>query len=403
HEATPRISLWPTLPTVDCARIRNGTNVNPNIERCFKDNSCRQAKVLNATASIVSQGTGQVPSGSVTSNWNYDTTPPNIRPDAFLIQRFKKQGTMEQYVAYIPSSSQTGYSYTDIFSQSSDVANSSDLFYLIWPIIESNERLGICQYFPGTYTSYTPPAQTNTQPVFQPQGAFETVNNATCSIAGWARDQDDPTKSVDFHVYVNGPYDGGGTFVVGQVANSQRTQAPAGNYQFNINFTQGAIRDGRQHSLYVYAINLPNTPGWSQLIGTKDINCQASGAFAAAIAGTKKTCESCTAGGECASGNCASGKCASVPCAAGSICVPNPICSETFEELLDRIAGFIFWVAIILVPIMIIIGAFIILTAAGDPEKIKKAMNIFLYTAIGVILVLTARALASVINNIFKS
>ena len=115
----------------------------------------------------------------------------------------------------------------------------------------------------------------------------------------------------------------------------------------------------------------------------------------------KKTCESCSGPADCASGNCVNNKCVAASCPPGSVCIPNPVCSETFGELLDKITGFIFWVAIGLAPVMVAIGAFILATAAGSPEKFKTAMNIFLYTGIGTLLVLMARALASVIENIF--
>ncbi len=76
---------------------------------------------------------------------------------------------------------------------------------------------------------------------------------------------------------------------------------------------------------------------------------------------------------------------------------PNPLEYATLEELIDAIIAFIFTAVMILAPIMILIGAFFLMTAAGEPAKVKKANNIFLYTAIGVIIALMGKGLISAI------
>ena len=45
----------------------------------------------------------------------------------------------------------------------------------------------------------------------------------------------------------------------------------------------------------------------------------------------------------------------------------------TFEKLIENIINFIFWVAMAIVPTVIIIAAYYLLTSGGDPEKVRTA------------------------------
>jgi len=47
-----------------------------------------------------------------------------------------------------------------------------------------------------------------------------------------------------------------------------------------------------------------------------------------------------------------------IPSLAGAIRIENPLKAETFEELIERLIDFIFWVAVGIVPLMIIIAGF---------------------------------------------
>jgi len=60
----------------------------------------------------------------------------------------------------------------------------------------------------------------------------------------------------------------------------------------------------------------------------------------------------------------------------------NPIEPTTFGELLDNIAGVIFRIAIIIGPLFIIAGGFMMLFAGIDPSKIVLGKKIILYTSV---------------------
>ncbi len=80
--------------------------------------------------------------------------------------------------------------------------------------------------------------------------------------------------------------------------------------------------------------------------------------------------------------------------------IENPLKTKTFEELIKNIINFIFYIALALSPLMVIIGAFYILTAAGDEKRITTGKNIILYTLIGLLIIFFAKGLISLIKQI---
>lgn len=64
------------------------------------------------------------------------------------------------------------------------------------------------------------------------------------------------------------------------------------------------------------------------------------------------------------------------------------------------VTGWIFDVLIILVGIMIIWGAFNIVTSAGSPEKTKSGRNFILYAATGLLVGLLAKAIPAVLESL---
>jgi len=71
----------------------------------------------------------------------------------------------------------------------------------------------------------------------------------------------------------------------------------------------------------------------------------------------------------------------------------------TFQEIIDAIINFIFYVGVAIFPIMAIIAGFLILTSGGDPAKVKKAKDILLYSVIGLFIVLFAKSIIYVIES----
>lgn len=91
-----------------------------------------------------------------------------------------------------------------------------------------------------------------------------------------------------------------------------------------------------------------------------------------------------------------------IPLVSQAIAIENPLKAETFDELIDNIINFIFKLALVVAPIMIIIAGFYFVTSAGDPAKVTTAKNIILYTAIGLFIVFLARGIIALIEEVLE-
>lgn len=81
--------------------------------------------------------------------------------------------------------------------------------------------------------------------------------------------------------------------------------------------------------------------------------------------------------------------------------LPNPLGdTSTIPQLLDKIVGFLFAIAVPIAAGMIIYGAFQILFAGGDPEKFKTGKKTILYTVIAFVIIAISKGLAKLIKDI---
>jgi len=108
----------------------------------------------------------------------------------------------------------------------------------------------------------------------------------------------------------------------------------------------------------------------------------------------------------CDDGNTVSGDGCSSACqiegggGGGIITIEPPITATSFEALVAGITNFIFIIALVLAPLMIIIGAIYLLTSGGDPKKLETGKNIIIYTLIGLAIILLAKGLIAVLKTI---
>ena len=82
------------------------------------------------------------------------------------------------------------------------------------------------------------------------------------------------------------------------------------------------------------------------------------------------------------------------------IWIDPPLTYKTIAELIEALTNLIFWVALSLVPVLILIGTFFIMTSTGEPAKIKKGRDFILYAVIGSAVVLFARGILAIIKYI---
>lgn len=80
--------------------------------------------------------------------------------------------------------------------------------------------------------------------------------------------------------------------------------------------------------------------------------------------------------------------------------INNPLNSNDFSELLDKIltgiSGFIASLSII----MLIIAGIFYLTSAGDPSKVKIAKDALTYAIIGLAIALAAEGITEIIKDV---
>ncbi|MGD1003732.1 MAG: hypothetical protein ABR884_04140 [Minisyncoccia bacterium] len=72
---------------------------------------------------------------------------------------------------------------------------------------------------------------------------------------------------------------------------------------------------------------------------------------------------------------------------------------QSILQLFCTIFAWAFWFLIVLAVIFIIVAAFKYLTASGDPEKVKSAGTMLIYTAVAIVVALLARAIPLVIGS----
>jgi len=86
--------------------------------------------------------------------------------------------------------------------------------------------------------------------------------------------------------------------------------------------------------------------------------------------------------------------------AAAGISIENPIQADTFEELLDNLINFIFNLSLVILPLMILIGAFYFITAGGNASQVETGKRLILYAIIGFIIILCAKGLVRLVREI---
>lgn len=68
--------------------------------------------------------------------------------------------------------------------------------------------------------------------------------------------------------------------------------------------------------------------------------------------------------------------------------------------VLERITDYLIYISVIILPAIVIYGAFQILTAADNPEKFESGKKTILYAVIGFAIIISARGLVFVVGEI---
>lgn len=77
-----------------------------------------------------------------------------------------------------------------------------------------------------------------------------------------------------------------------------------------------------------------------------------------------------------------------VPSVEAQISIPNPIKCNTAQCLITQVIRYIFGVIAILATFMFIWGGLLMLTSAGNAQRVKQAKETLSYAAIGIVVIL---------------
>lgn len=72
---------------------------------------------------------------------------------------------------------------------------------------------------------------------------------------------------------------------------------------------------------------------------------------------------------------------------------------EEVHELVDEVSKWMMIVALVVAPLMILLGGFYILTAAGDKSRFAKGRTIIVWAVIGLAIFLFAKAFISILKS----
>ena len=89
-----------------------------------------------------------------------------------------------------------------------------------------------------------------------------------------------------------------------------------------------------------------------------------------------------------------------VPVIVSGITIESPIPATSIPALVDRITNWTFYIGIILATLMILVGAFYFMTAAGDPNRVETGKKIIFWTIVGLAIILLSRAIIGIIKSI---
>ncbi len=84
--------------------------------------------------------------------------------------------------------------------------------------------------------------------------------------------------------------------------------------------------------------------------------------------------------------------------------LPNPLgTTSTFAEIIDRVTGYLIIIAAPIATLMILLAAFKILTAGDNPENLKSAKQMILWTVVGYAIILISKGITLIIKQLLGS
>ena len=86
------------------------------------------------------------------------------------------------------------------------------------------------------------------------------------------------------------------------------------------------------------------------------------------------------------------------PAGATVLCPPTKY--RTISELIESIINWVFYIGIIIAPLMILVGALYFMTAAGVPQRVETGKKIIFWTIVGLVIILFSKGIISIVKAI---
>lgn len=80
--------------------------------------------------------------------------------------------------------------------------------------------------------------------------------------------------------------------------------------------------------------------------------------------------------------------------------IPNPLSCDTLGKCAENIIKDLLLLSVPIVTVMVVIGAYQILTAGGDPEKFKTGRKTIVYAAVGFAVLLLAQGVVYIVQDV---
>lgn len=78
----------------------------------------------------------------------------------------------------------------------------------------------------------------------------------------------------------------------------------------------------------------------------------------------------------------------------------NPLGCNTFQLCVCQIAGALFIIAVPIAILMVVYGAFQMVTSTGDPDKFSTARKTIMYAIVGLAVILVSRGIIIVVYDV---
>lgn len=78
----------------------------------------------------------------------------------------------------------------------------------------------------------------------------------------------------------------------------------------------------------------------------------------------------------------------------------NPLKYDTIEDLISAIINWLYTIALVIVPGVIVLAGYFFIASGGNPQKVATAKNMVLYALIGLLIIILSSGIIDLIRDI---